>query len=132
MILKFRKREKRTLSQRHFIFRGHFRVVLLAVAPFDLEVHANLARRLGLQAEVVGRLGARRHRQFIFMVRNDLRKDLRLRPSISECHFDALLVVLLVRRELVLDRELRVERLLNYETRFLAVQDDEKGPCRVE
>ena len=132
MILKFRKREKRTLSQRHFIFRGHFCIIFLAVAPLDLQIDPYLPGRLGLQTQIVGRLGARRHRQFIFMVRNDLRKDLRLRPSISECHFDALLVVLLVRRELVLDRELRVERLLNYETRFLAVQDDEKGPCRVE
>jgi len=42
MILKFRKREKRTLSQRHFILGSHLRVVLLAVAPFDLEVDPDL------------------------------------------------------------------------------------------
>ena len=108
MILKFRKREKQTPSQRHFIFRGHFCVVLLAVAPFDLEVDPDLPWRLGLQTQVVGRLAAGRHTQFIFVVRNDLRKDLRFGPSIRQRDLHALLVILLVRRELVLDGQLRI------------------------
>ena len=104
MILKFRKREKRTPSQRHFIFRGHFCIIFLAVAPFDFEVDPDLPWRLGLQTEVVGRFTTSSHRQFIFMVRHDLRKDLRLRPSVRQRDLHAPLVVLLVRRELVLDR----------------------------
>jgi hypothetical protein len=132
MILKFGKREKQTLSQRHFVFRRHFRVVLLAVAPFDLEVHAHFPWRLGLQAEVVGRFRTSSHRQLVFVVTYDLREDLRLRPSIGQCHFNTLLVVLLVRGKLVLDRQLRIQRLFDDEACFLAVQDDEKGPCRVE
>jgi len=60
------------------------------------------------------------------MIRNDFRKDLRLRPPIGQRDLHALLVVLLVRRELVLDRELRVERLLDYETTFFSVEHHEK------
>ena len=101
MILKFRKSRKRTLSQRHFVFRGHFRVVLLAVAPFDLEVDANFPRRLGLQTQVVGRFRTGRHGQLIFVVRDDFTEDLRLRPAIRQRDLHALPVVLLVRRELV-------------------------------
>ena len=132
MILKFGKREKQTLSQRHFVFRRHFRVVLLAVAPFDLEVHAHFPWRLGLQAEVVGRFRTSSHRQLVFVVGNDFTENLGFRPSVRQRDLHALLVVLLVRRELVLDRQLRVERLFDYEACFFSVQDDEKGPCRVE
>ena len=66
------------------------------------------------------------------MVRDDLRKDLRLRPSVRQRDLDALLVVLLVRRELVLDRELRIKRLFDDETCFFSVQDDEKTLDRRE
>ena len=56
----------------------------------------------------MGRFRTSSHRQLVFVVGHDLRKDLRLRPPIGQRDLHALLVVLLVRRELVLDRELRV------------------------
>ena len=81
--LKFGKSQKRTPSQRHFVFRRHFCVIFLTVAPLDFQIHANLSRRLGLQTQIVGRLGARRHAQFTFVVTYDLAEDLRFCASIS-------------------------------------------------
>ena len=109
--LKFRKSQKRALSQRHFIFRGHFCVVFLPVAALDLEIDPYLPGRLGLQAQVVGRLGARGHGQFTFVVRNDFTEDLRFRPSIGQCYFHALVLRFFICGELVLDGQLRIQGL---------------------
>ena len=106
--LKFRKSQKRALSQRHFIFRGHFCVVFLPVAALDLEIDPDLPRRLGLQAQVVGRLGARRHGQFTFVVTYDLAEDLRFCASVRQRDLHALVFRLLVRGELIFNRKLRI------------------------
>ena len=104
--LKFRKSQKRALSQRHFIFRGHF-CVFLPVAALDLQIDPYLPGRLGLQAEVVGRF-TRRHGQFTFVVTYDLAEDLRFCASVRQRDLHALVFRLLVRGEFIFDRKLRI------------------------
>ena len=108
MILKFRKREKRTLSQRHFILGSHLRVVLLAVAALDLEIDPYFPGRLGLEAQVVGRFTTGRHGQFAFVVTYDLAEDLRFCASVRQRDLHALVFRLLVRGELIFNRKLRI------------------------
>ena len=109
--LKFRKSQKRALSQRHFIFRGHFCVVFLPVAALDLEIDPYFPGRLGLQTQVVGRFTTGRHGQFTFMIGNDFAEDLRFCASVRQRDFHSFIIRLLVRGEFIFDRKLRIQGL---------------------
>ena len=102
----------------HLVLGSHLSVIFLTMPSLDLEIDPYLPGRLGLQTQIVGRLGARRHGQFAFVVGNDLAEDLRLRPSVRQRDLHALVLCLLVRGEFIFNSKLRIQGLFDKKTIF--------------